>query len=136
MDPTQEMFRGLKDTFQRMTDLQSAVQALQELDVFRQKVGEFGGEMAMNMAMDHRTSPYKKLFRTTLFCALFEYIAYILGCTCSVLVEDVRIKHSKAAVPCHGACFTMLFVQWMRAELEYFCLAAYKGSQLVVVQET
>ena len=21
----------------------------------------------------------------------------------------------------------MLFVQWMRAELEYFCLAAYKG---------
>ena len=41
MDPTQEMFHGLKDTFQRMTDLQSAVQALQEFDVFRQKVGEY-----------------------------------------------------------------------------------------------
>ena len=136
MDPTQEIFRGLKDTFQRMTDLQSAVQALQELDLFRQKVGEFGGEMAMNMAMDHRTSPCKKLFRTTLFCALLKYIAYILGCTCSVLVDDVRIKHSKAAVPCHAACFAMLFLQWMRAELEYLCLAAYKGSQSVVAQET
>ena len=44
MDPTQQMFRGLKDTFQRMTDLQSAVQALQEFDVFRQKVGEYGSE--------------------------------------------------------------------------------------------
>ena len=119
-----------------MTDLQSAVQALQELDLFRQKVGEFGGEMAMKMAMDHRTSPCKKLFHTTLFCSLFEYIAYILGCTCSVMVDDVRIKHSKAAVPCHAACFTILFVQWMREELEYFCLAAYKGSQSVVAQET
>ena len=29
----------------------------------------------------------------------------------------------------------MLFVQWMRAELEYFCLAAYKGSQSVVALE-
>ena len=71
-----------------------------------------------------------------LLFSLFEYIAYILGCTCSVLVDDVRIKHSKAAVPCRAACFTMLFVQWMRAELEYFCLAAYKGSQSVVAQET
>ena len=136
MDPTQEIFRGLKHTFQCMTDLQSAVQELQELDVFRQKDGGFGVEMAMNMAMDHRTSPCKKLFRLTLFCAIFEYIAYILGCTCSVLVDDVRIKYSKTAVPCHEACFTMLFVQWMRAQLEYFCLAAYKGSQSVVAQET
>ena len=30
-----------KDTFQRMTDLQSVVHALQEFDVFRQKVGEY-----------------------------------------------------------------------------------------------
>jgi len=57
MDPTQQMFRGLKDTFQRMTDIQSAVQALQEFDVFRQKVGEYGSEMAMRMAMDPKTSP-------------------------------------------------------------------------------
>ena len=59
MEPTQEMFRGLKDTFERMTDVQSVVQALQELEVFRQKVGEFGSEMAMKMAMDLRTSPCK-----------------------------------------------------------------------------
>ena len=59
MDPTQEMFRGLKDTFQHMTDIQSAMQALQELDLFRHKVGEFGGEMAKNMAMGPRTSPCK-----------------------------------------------------------------------------
>ena len=57
MDPTQEMFRGLKDTFERMTDVQSAVQALQEFEEFRTKVGEFGSEMAMKMAMDPRTSP-------------------------------------------------------------------------------
>ena len=49
----------LKDTFQRMTDLQSAVQALQEFDMFRQKVGEYGSEMAMRMAMDPKTSPCK-----------------------------------------------------------------------------
>jgi len=53
------MFRGLKDTFERMTDVQSAVQALQEFEVFRQKVGEFGSEMAMRMAMDPKTSPCK-----------------------------------------------------------------------------
>jgi hypothetical protein len=59
MDPTQEMFRGLKDTFQRMTDVQSTVQALQEIDLFRQKVGEFGSEIAMKMAMDPKTFPCK-----------------------------------------------------------------------------
>ena len=59
MDPTQEMFRGLKDTFQRMTDVQSAVQALQEFEVFRTKVGEFGSEMAIKMAMNLKTSPCK-----------------------------------------------------------------------------
>ena len=59
MDPTQEMFRGLKDTFQGMTDLQSAVQTLQELDVFRQKIGEYSSDMAMRMAMDPKTSPCK-----------------------------------------------------------------------------
>ena len=74
-----------------MTDVQSAVQALQELEVFRQKFGEFSSEMAMTMAMDPKTSPCKRL----LF-SVFEYIAYILGCTCSVLVDDVRLKYSKA----------------------------------------
>ena len=46
------------------------------------------------------------------------------------------VDASGTGVPCHEACFTMLFVPWMRAELEYFCLAAYKGSQSVVAQET
>ena len=59
MDPTQEIFRGLKDTFQCMTDIQSAMQALQEFDVFRQKVGEYGSEMEMRMALDAKTSPCK-----------------------------------------------------------------------------
>ncbi|XP_039851267.1 uncharacterized protein LOC120709659 [Panicum virgatum] len=59
MEPTQQMFRGLKDTFQRMTDLQSAVQALQELDVFRQKIGEYSSDMAMRMAMDIRSFTLK-----------------------------------------------------------------------------
>jgi hypothetical protein len=35
MVPSQEMFRGLKDTFGRMTDVQTAVQALQEAELFR-----------------------------------------------------------------------------------------------------
>jgi len=70
MDPTQEMFRGLKDTFERMTDVQSAVQALQELEVFRQKVGEFGSEMAMRMAMDPKTSPCKS-YSVTYCCFLY-----------------------------------------------------------------
>jgi hypothetical protein len=42
-----------------MTNVQSAVQALQEFEVFRQKVGEFGSEMEMRMAMDPKTSPCK-----------------------------------------------------------------------------
>jgi predicted transporter len=41
MEPTPEMFRSLKHTFQSMTDVQTAVQALQEAEVFRQKLGEF-----------------------------------------------------------------------------------------------
>jgi len=45
-----------------MTDLQSAVQALQEFDVFWQKVGEYSSEMAMRMAMDPKTSPCKSYF--------------------------------------------------------------------------
>jgi hypothetical protein len=46
MVPTQEMFRGLKDTFGRMTDVQTAVQALQEAELFCTQVGEFGTDMA------------------------------------------------------------------------------------------
>ena len=73
MDPTQQMFRGLKDTFQRITDIQSAVQALQEFDVFRQKVGEYGSEMAMRMVMDPKTSPCKS-YSIRHYCFLYSNI--------------------------------------------------------------
>jgi hypothetical protein len=59
MEPTPEMFRSLKDTFQSMTDVQTAVQALQEAVVFRQKLGEFDTEMARRAAIDPKTSPCK-----------------------------------------------------------------------------
>lgn len=62
MDPTPQMFAGLKETFQQMTDVQSAVQALQEAEVFRQKIGEFGTELARTMAQDPKTSPCKSTF--------------------------------------------------------------------------
>ena len=56
------MFNSLKDTFSRMTDVQSAIQALQEAELFRQKIGEFGSELATKMAMDPRTTPCKTTF--------------------------------------------------------------------------
>jgi hypothetical protein len=60
MDPTQEMYRMLKDAFERMTDVESAVQALQEAEVFRMKHGEYGSEMAQRMATDLKTTPCKR----------------------------------------------------------------------------
>ena len=59
MFPTGEMYRGLKDAFQRMTDINTVVQALQEAEVFRMKRGEFGTEMARQMAIDPKTTPCK-----------------------------------------------------------------------------
>ena len=59
MDPTPEMFAALKETFQAMTDVESAVQALQEAEIYRQKIGEFGSELAQRMATDPRTTPCK-----------------------------------------------------------------------------
>jgi hypothetical protein len=56
MEPTPEMFRSLKDTFQSMTDVQTAVQALQEAEVLRQKLGEFDTDMARRAAIDPKTS--------------------------------------------------------------------------------
>jgi hypothetical protein len=59
MDPTPDMYRMLKAAFERMTDVESAVQALQEAEVFRMKHGEYGPEMAHRMTMDPKTSPCK-----------------------------------------------------------------------------
>lgn len=53
------MHRALRMAFERMVDVQTAVQALQEAEVFRQKLGEFGTEMAQRMATDPKTSPCK-----------------------------------------------------------------------------
>jgi hypothetical protein len=60
MDPTREMYRMLKDAFERMTDVESAVQALQEAEVFRMKHDEYGSEMAQRMATDPKTTPCKR----------------------------------------------------------------------------
>jgi hypothetical protein len=57
MEPTPEMFRSLKDTFQSMTDLQSAVQALQEAEVFRRKHGNFAQEIAMRAVNRPKDKP-------------------------------------------------------------------------------
>jgi hypothetical protein len=59
MDPTSEMYQMLKDAFEHMTDVESAVQALQEAEVFRMKHGDYGSEMAHQMATDPKTSPRK-----------------------------------------------------------------------------
>jgi hypothetical protein len=72
------MFRGLKDTFGCMTDVQTAVQALQKAELFRQKVGEFGSDMGMQMALDPKTMPCKNYSPRHLLSSLLEYFAYIL----------------------------------------------------------
>ena len=111
MDPTQEMFPGLKDTFQRMTDFQSVVQVLQEFEVFRTKVGEFGSEMAMKMAMDPKTSPCKS-YSVQYCCFLYSNILLTYSVAHAafwwMMFKSIT---PKVAVPCHEACFTMLFVQ-------------------------
>jgi hypothetical protein len=75
MDPTTEMYRMLKDAFEHMTDVESAVQALQEAEVFRMKHGEYGSEIAQWMATDPKTTPCKSssqrhliLFATRIYC--------------------------------------------------------------------
>jgi hypothetical protein len=78
MVPSQEMFRGLKDTFGRMTDVQTAVQALQEAELFRTQVGEFGTDMARQMAMDPKTSPCKNYSPQHLLTLVLQYFAYKL----------------------------------------------------------
>jgi hypothetical protein len=59
MDPTPEMYRMLKLAFERMTDVESAVQALQEAEVFHMKRGVHGSEMAHRMTTDPKASPCK-----------------------------------------------------------------------------
>jgi hypothetical protein len=90
MDPTPTMFGGLKETFQQMTDVECAVQALQEAEIFRQKRGEFGSELAMKMAMDPRTTPCKRYSKSApIWFRILEHIANIMCCTCSGLVDDI-----------------------------------------------
>jgi hypothetical protein len=59
MELTPKMFHSLNDTFQSMTDVQTAMQALQEAEVFRQNLGEFGTDMARRATIDAKTSPCK-----------------------------------------------------------------------------
>jgi hypothetical protein len=78
MEPTPEMFRSLKDTFQSMTDVQTAVQALQEAEVFRQKLGESGTEMARRAAIDPKTSPCKSNYNLPLLFLYCKFQIYWL----------------------------------------------------------
>jgi hypothetical protein len=50
----------LKDAFERMTDVESAMQALQEAEVFCMKHGDYGSEMAQWVATYPKTSPCKR----------------------------------------------------------------------------
>ena len=59
MTSTNEMYHMLKDAFGSMTDVHSAVQALQQAEVFRQKLGEFASDMVMKTAIDPKTTPCK-----------------------------------------------------------------------------
>jgi hypothetical protein len=53
----------LKDAFEHMTDVESAVQALQEAEVFRMKHGNYGSEIAQQMETDPKTTPCKRSSR-------------------------------------------------------------------------
>ncbi|TKC13318.1 DUF domain-containing protein [Robertmurraya kyonggiensis] len=54
--PSPEMWSTLKDAFQRMTDISSAVQALQEAELFRQRRGDFATQLAQQMVLDPKTT--------------------------------------------------------------------------------
>ena len=135
MTPTNEIYRMLKDAFGSMTDVHSAVQALQEAEVFRQKLGEFASDMAMKMAMDPKTTPCNS-----------SSVRH-----CYFLYSNILLTESVS----HAAAWWMMFgsstPQLQRLALRlvtqcvssngcernwYFCLDAYKGSQSVDAQET
>jgi hypothetical protein len=79
MDPTREMYRMLKDAFERMMDVESAVQQLQVPEVFRMKHGDYGSEMAHRMRRTQRHHHVSVLPKDTLFYLLLEYIAYAIS---------------------------------------------------------
>jgi hypothetical protein len=49
----------LRHAFEYMTDVDTAAAALQEVEFYRRKQGEFGRPLAEKMAYDHNTSPGK-----------------------------------------------------------------------------
>jgi hypothetical protein len=62
-----------------MMDVQTTVQALQEAELFRMQVGEFGTDMARQMAMDPKMSPCKNYSPTT---SSYSYIGIFCLHTC------------------------------------------------------
>ena len=48
---------ALREAFERMTDIDTAAEALSEAQIFRIKSGSFSGELAKKMACDGKTSP-------------------------------------------------------------------------------
>jgi len=71
-----------------------------------------------------------------MFFHSIEHITYTFIFHCNIVVDDVWKIHPEPAAARYAACFTMLFIKWVRAELEYICVAACKGSQSFVPQET
>jgi len=48
---------ALREAFERMTDIDTAAEALSEAQIFRIKSGSFSDELAKKMACDGKTSP-------------------------------------------------------------------------------
>jgi hAT family C-terminal dimerisation region len=48
---------ALRDAFERMTDVDTAAEALSEAQTYRMKAGSFSGPLAQKMACDGKTSP-------------------------------------------------------------------------------
>jgi hypothetical protein len=56
---TVSVMSDLRHAFEYMTDVDTAAAALQEVEFYRRKQGEFGRPLAEKMAYDHNTSPGK-----------------------------------------------------------------------------
>ena len=54
---TDSLMTDLRKCLERMCDTNTAAAALQEAVFFKQKRGDFAGELARRMATDHATSP-------------------------------------------------------------------------------
>jgi hypothetical protein len=57
MGTTTNLMTDLRIALERMCDTNTAAIALQQAEYFRQKHGDFAGELAVRLAVDRGTSP-------------------------------------------------------------------------------